>query len=166
MGLCPTQSFDAQLTWRDDVRWISWTDDRHASIAWSAVHPIFDQRTCYKKNLSEALRLISTVHLPSYNGQDRSRSVLTSQIIKTYPERSMKIQRTPFRAFYNASTCGLISHVRSRSNGRNLCVTIHSLAVSSGPLIELNASIGWLSPFRPINRRVLRCFYVFLRDLI
>ena len=27
-----------QVTWRGAERWISWTDDRQASIAWSADH--------------------------------------------------------------------------------------------------------------------------------
>ena len=137
-------------TWHDEEHWIKIAMQTARRCGGHEVHPIFNQCTCYKNNLSEALRLIRPficrVIMVRIN-RDR----WTSQIIKTHPERSMKIRRTPFRAFYNASTPGLISRVRSRSDGQDLSVAIHSPAVSSGPLIELNAPIGRFFLFRPIK---------------
>ena len=57
-----------------------------------------------------------------------------------------------------------ISRVRSRSDGWDLIITVRDEPFHHDRWSSLNASIERLSPLCPINRRVLRRFYVFLRD--
>ena len=57
-----------------------------------------------------------------------------------------------------------ISRVRSRSDGWDLIITVRDEPFHHDRWSSLNASIERLSSFRLINRRVLRRFYVFLRD--
>ena len=70
VGLCSPRLSLFQATWLTEKHWIRNAMKIARRCGGHEVHPIFDQRTCLKSHLSEALQLISTVRQPSYNSRD------------------------------------------------------------------------------------------------
>ena len=63
VGLSSTWFLNVQVTWRKERRWIGWSIDHRASIAWTHGPPIAIKNTCFNKRIIMVLIKSCATHL-------------------------------------------------------------------------------------------------------